>query len=238
MSEQDPIDDLPPDLRAMLDLVREPPPLPPEVSDRMLRALDVRVIAEAAAPSTVAGAKPTPGRGPFFRAPWQTLLGFVLGLVLGAAALALLRPAAPPREVVRERVVTRDREVRVEVPVPAPPRVAPPEAPPTPPPDVTERPVPQRHHRGDEGDDLAAEQRLLGPASTALNSGDPARALRLLDEHAARHRRGQLAPERELLRARALVRAGRRSEAEAVAARFRRRYPGHALLPAMNAALR
>ena len=89
MSEQDPIDDLPPDLRAMLDLVREPPPLPPEVSDRMLRALDVRVIAEAAAPSTVAGAKPTPGRGPFFRAPWQTLVGFLLGLVLGAAALAL-----------------------------------------------------------------------------------------------------------------------------------------------------
>jgi hypothetical protein len=235
MSQQDPIDDLPPDLRAMLDLVREPPPLPPEVSDRMLRALDVRVIAEAAAPSAGAGAKPTPGRGPFFRAPWQTLVGFLLGLVLGAAALALLRPTAPPREVVRERVVTRDREVRVEVPVPAP---APPDVRPTPPPDVSERPAPQRHRRGDEGDDLAAEQRLLGPASTALNSGDPARALRLLDEHAARHRRGQLAPERELLRTRALLRAGRRAEAEAVAARFRRRYPGHALLPAMNAALR
>ena len=90
MSQQDPIDDLPPDLRAMLDLVREPPPLPPEVSDRMLRALDVRVIAESAAPSPGAGAKPTPGRGPFFRAPWQTLVGFLLGLVLGAAALALL----------------------------------------------------------------------------------------------------------------------------------------------------
>lgn len=233
MSQQDPIDDLPPDLRAMLDLVREPPPLPPEVSDRMLRALDVRVITEAAAPSAGAGVKPTPGRGPFFRAPWQTLVGFLLGLVLGAAALALLRPTAPPREVVRERVVTRDREVRVEVPAPAPPEVRP-----APPPDVVERPVRQRPRRGDEGDDLAAEQRLLGPASTALNSGDPARALRLLDEHAARHRRGQLAPERELLRARALLRAGRRAEAEAVAARFRRRYPGHALLPAMNAALR
>ncbi len=237
MSQQDPIDDLPPDLRAMLDLVREPPPLPPEVSDRMLRALDVRVITEAAAPSPGAGVKPTPGRGPFFRAPWQTLVGFLLGLVLGAAALALLRPAAPPREVVREvvrdRVVTRDREVRVEVPAPAPPEVRP-----APPPDVVERPVQQRHRRGEEGDDLAAEQRLLGPASTALNSGDPARALRLLDEHAARHRRGQLAPERELLRARALLRAGRRAEAEDVAARFRRRYPGHALLPAMNAALR
>ncbi len=43
---------------------------------------------------------------------------------------------------------------------------------------------------------LADETRLLRDADQALRAGNPARALGLLDEHAARFPRGVLAPER------------------------------------------
>lgn len=234
MSQQDPIDELPPELRAMLDHAREPAPLPPEMATRMLRSLDARIIAEAAVPSSSAVRQPTPQRARSFRAPWQTLAGFVLGALLGAGIYHLLRPSAPAREVVRERVVTR--EVRVEVPVPLPaPAPSPPQSAPE---EQPEAPAPQRHRSHDESDDLAAEQRLIDAARMSLRGGEPSAALTQLDAHSRRYRRGQLAPERELLRVRALLRAGRRGEAEAVAASFLRRYPRHALRPAVEAALR
>ena len=236
MSEQEPIDELPPDLRMLLDTAREPLPLPPDLEDRMLRGLDARVIAEAAAPSSGGEPKATPRRGPFFRAPAQTLLGFLLGAALGALVYRYAFPPPPPRETVRERVVLREREVRVEVP--APPRAAPPPSlTPVTLHETASEPAPRRRRSRDDDDDLRGEQALIDPARIALRS-DAASALRTLDVHAARYRHGQLAAEREYLRARALAALGRRDEARAVAARFRQKYPRHALLPALEAALR
>jgi hypothetical protein len=61
-----------------------------------------------------------------------------------------------------------------------------------------------RHHRHvtrrapppPPASDLAQETRLLRDADRALRAGDPASALTLLDQHAARFPKGALAPER------------------------------------------
>lgn len=76
--------------------------------------------------------------------------------------------------------------------------------------------------------DEAAETKLLGDAQSAVKS-DPAAALRACDEHAKRFPGGSLAQEREALAIEALVRLGRKGEAEKRLARFRAGYPssGH-----------
>jgi outer membrane protein assembly factor BamD (BamD/ComL family) len=57
---------------------------------------------------------------------------------------------------------------------------------------------------------------------------NPAEALRALEEHRARFPQGTFAQEREVLAIEALVRLGRRAEAEARAAAFARQFPGSA----------
>lgn len=76
--------------------------------------------------------------------------------------------------------------------------------------------------------DEAAETKLLGDAQSALKS-DPAAALRACNEHAKRFPGGSLAQEREALAIEALVRLGRKDDAEKRLARFRGSYPssGH-----------
>jgi hypothetical protein len=61
-------------------------------------------------------------------------------------------------------------------------------------------------------DELAEETALLGAAQSALARGDAASALALLDEHATRFPRGELAPERRAARALALCKSGRVEE--------------------------
>jgi hypothetical protein len=62
------------------------------------------------------------------------------------------------------------------------------------------------------GDPLEDEAKLLAAAHTALSGGDAARALILLDQHAAKFPRGTLAPERRAARAMALCKLGRTAE--------------------------
>jgi hypothetical protein len=82
------------------------------------------------------------------------------------------------------------------------------------------------------GTDPAATERaevtLLAQAQSALTT-QPAETLARCDEHARRFAGGTLAQEREVLAIDALLRLGRRSEAEARAARFRGSFPksGH-----------
>jgi hypothetical protein len=85
------------------------------------------------------------------------------------------------------------------------------------------RPSASAAHEEDDG--VAREAALLESARRAL--GDPGRALSLLARHQHEFPRGVLATERELLMIDALVRAGRRSEAEERGARFRARAPGN-----------
>lgn len=67
---------------------------------------------------------------------------------------------------------------------------------------------------------LGAETQLMRPADQALRTGDPARALELLDEHALHFPQGVLAEERSAERVTALCALGRVDEAHAEAARF------------------
>lgn len=67
---------------------------------------------------------------------------------------------------------------------------------------------------------LVLELDLIREAHAAMQSGDAARALVLVDEHARRHPAGALAEEREALRVLALCRLGRAAESRAAADRF------------------
>jgi hypothetical protein len=72
---------------------------------------------------------------------------------------------------------------------------------------------------GDGPPSIAAELALIEGAQTALRAHAPDRALRFLNEHAARFPKGALGEERYGLRAIALCNLGR-SEAVALATRF------------------
>jgi outer membrane protein assembly factor BamD (BamD/ComL family) len=76
---------------------------------------------------------------------------------------------------------------------------------------------------------LLAEIALLDRARNALRERASARAVALLEQHARRFARGELAPEAAALRIEALVQRGSHAEAEALAQRFVRAYPNHPL---------
>lgn len=145
-----------------------------------------------------------------------TLSAFVLGGVLGAAAM-WLRPAPEPR------TITVERRVEVEVPativVSAPAAPSPAAAPPpslaTAKPSATAKPVSD-----------AAERVLIEKIHSALGHGDPAGALSAVAEHEKQFPSGSHADEREALAVQALSRQGRMDEARARADRFRKRFPG------------
>ena len=73
-------------------------------------------------------------------------------------------------------------------------------------------------------DALAAETRLLESARSALG-GEPARALQITREHAARFPAGRLSAERSIIEIDALLRLGRRAEAQARSERLLRGSP-------------
>jgi hypothetical protein len=125
----------------------------------------------------------------------KTVVGVALLGTLGAGGYFALRPVrhaapAPTQAVLAPRVeappveVVVEEPVAIEVPAPAPaPRHRPAvrRAPAPPPPPAA---------------DLAEETRLLRDADKALRAGATAKAISLLDEHAARFPKGALAPER------------------------------------------
>ena len=79
-------------------------------------------------------------------------------------------------------------------------------------------------------DPFAVELALLQRAQTAYTRRDTSVALAVLAEHAHRFPRGRLAEEREALRVRTLLAAGRSAEAHHVATAFGRAFPRSALL--------
>jgi len=84
----------------------------------------------------------------------------------------------------------------------------------------------------------AAELRLLQRAHAAYESGSFARTLALLSEHARRFPKGRLAEERDALRARSLLRAGRTAEARRAVETFGTHFPRSVLLPRLEEMLR
>jgi hypothetical protein len=75
-------------------------------------------------------------------------------------------------------------------------------------------------------------------AHNAYASHEFANALVLVSEHARRFPRGLLAEEREALRVRCLLAAGRTSEAQRAAAAFPKRFPRSVLVPRIQAEAR
>jgi len=82
-------------------------------------------------------------------------------------------------------------------------------------------------------DDTESEASFLRRTRTALDS-DPARALRMTEEHASRFPRGVLAQERDVIAIDALVRLGAHDEARARARAFRARHPRSAHLSRLD----
>jgi hypothetical protein len=91
-----------------------------------------------------------------------------------------------------------------------------------------------RRRAGGELDWLAVQLELLQRAQAAYTRRDFASALALLAEHARRFPRGHLAEEREALRVRSLLAAGRPEEARRAAVQFGRRFPRSVLLPSLQ----
>jgi hypothetical protein len=174
--------------------------------------------------------------------PWLKA-GAVVGLVLAALALYLGRPDAPPPP-------TAPPPAPVAVPEPAPviaPIVAPSVAPL---PDRPPPPAPRRARRALEVETEIAppeplappidvvveappsppaspedELALLAAARRALRT-DASRALALVAEHRAHFPSSAFAEERAVLEVDALLRSGRRVEAERAAEALLRRWPG------------
>jgi hypothetical protein len=73
--------------------------------------------------------------------------------------------------------------------------------------------------------EVEAEVQILRDAHAALQAGDPAGALALLDVHARRFPAGALAEEREATRPAALCVLGRTADARQAAAQFLRSFP-------------
>jgi outer membrane biosynthesis protein TonB len=140
-----------------------------------------------------------------------------------AAPVARAEPAPSPPRVA---VVKAPRRPEAE---PAP--LADEKPPPPPPaPIVDEKPAPLPAPE----DTLPAETQRLREAHGALQGGDPARALALLDEKAAAG--AQLHEEREAARALALCQLGRVEEGRAAAERFLRESPRSPLADRVRAA--
>jgi len=79
--------------------------------------------------------------------------------------------------------------------------------------------------RAPAGTSLDEEVFAIDQARRALAGGDPAAALRLVDAYDVRYRGGALAQESAELRVEALYRAGRRAQADTLAARFLAEHP-------------
>ena len=175
----------------------------------------------------IAASQAHPQRGPI-------VLPAVLPLLAAAAGMTFFfatRSAPPTLDITAEPVVAvstpaTSASTAVSVPVPRPSgrEVAPPasERPPTPSQARTPAPaaVPALS--------LSAEIQTLDRVRSALDQ-DPARALALLDTY-DRVRDKRLGAEAQLLRMEALVRAGRNSEARALAQGFVAAHPGSPLV--------
>ncbi|HVY38142.1 MAG TPA: hypothetical protein VHM31_09405 [Polyangia bacterium] len=86
------------------------------------------------------------------------------------------------------------------------------------------------------GDRFTGELELLQRAQAAYTRREFSGALALLAEHARRFPRGHLAEERDALRVRSLLGAGRTDEAHRAAVVFRVRFPRSVLLPRVDSA--
>ena len=78
---------------------------------------------------------------------------------------------------------------------------------------------------------------MLDQARTAIEEGDPARGLSILDAYGSRFPHGVMGPEASILRIEALVNAGDRTEAKREASAFLRSNPTSPYAPRIRSLL-
>jgi hypothetical protein len=224
---------LEPELEALLNPGRIERHAPPEVRARALARGRAIIAAGGRIPpiSTLellapAPAKPAPPRG-LVRLVLPTSIA---AAIAGIGAVATLRsppahtptpaPSAQPAAAITEAVTDTATDTVQGSSTPpeavTPPLVAPPKSAPS------ARP---------EGELAPTELQLLGRAQTAYTHRDFARAISLVSELTRRFPNGHLAEEREALRVRSLLGAGRTDEGRRAAAAFAVRFPRSVLLP-------
>ncbi|MDP1823450.1 MAG: hypothetical protein Q8L48_09415 [Archangium sp.] len=218
------LDPLSQDVLSALDLERRRPSVPDDQLARLAARLDLTFAVPPLPPPPPAGGAGA-AKALTASAGGKAVL-VAVGLAVGGVTGAQLQARfGTPREVIIERRV--EVPVQVQVPVPVAPVPLEPELP---------SPEPLRPAKVEKAP-VEVERLLIEQATAALSRGNAAQALEACTQHAAQFREGQLAEERESLAIRALLRLGRRDEAETRAAAFRGRYPEGLLLDVVEKAL-
>lgn len=205
---------------------------------RVRAAIGAKLVAAAAAGAILASAKGSAAAGSAVPVGLKALTLVSLALVtaagVGTAMYVRSTPAieaAPPAAV---RTTTSD-PASPAAPAPAlmdselPEAVLPPaeraateKRRPMPPPSAMPARAPVRVRAATAS--VEAEMGFIGEAREALRSGEGARALLLLDEHARRYPAGALGEERDAMRVASLCALGRVAEARAAAGQFLRTF--------------
>jgi hypothetical protein len=241
------MEDLDPDIAALLRTAEPYPDAPAGVQIRVGQALMQRIAdarsGESPTGSSVGSAAAGAPKNAIVTAlassPFRIIAGtFVAGAIVGAGLHAVIRPA-------KERVVYVERAPLVQpLPAVALTSSAPPDAPEVAAAQAGESlrvrraPAPPEKRTVALQSDLGAEQALLDVARRALAQGRNEEALGPIERHARRYPDGILTEEREALAVNVLVALQRQDEARQRAAHFFERYPKSLLRGSVEAALR
>ena len=247
-------DRLTPELQSLLSAEREAPGPDAGARDRVARrlgqTLGVTLVAAGASTAAASGAQavlPKALVGKSLAA--KLMIAAVVGGV-GAGGVAATVTLVHRRAAARAAHASPPRVAPPPAPRSAPAAATPPLPPPSlsaavePPPmaaptaTATEPPAAHEPHHAARHADLAAERALLADARAAMQTSDAARALAILDEHARRFPRGQLAEERDALRVAALWLDGDHEAARRRADDFARRHPDSLFLPSVQRTVR
>jgi hypothetical protein len=182
--------------------------------------------------ATAAGGSIAPkaaGLGGVALAKWLAVAVAVL-LAATAAVVATRHDTAPVLVAPRSTEAPPLATAALPVDAPAPPLAGAPLAPtvpvaPTAPVAAPRAAVPKPHDPPAPTSTLADQVSAMDRARAALEEGDAARALRLVDEYEAHFRGGAFQQEADVLRVEALVRRGDRAGAQRAGARFLAAHP-------------
>jgi hypothetical protein len=205
-------------VQSLLDSAKELPEQPAAVRERVLSR--ARMTAAAPLPVVTAPA-PHPRFSPQLAAAGAAaVVGGLVGSVLALGGSWPAHPPAPPALAVGSQPVAAPlavpNPVALPAPVPVPAGVAA---------EPPRRAAPGKARREEAQESYNAELELMRSAHTAYASRDFTSALVLVGEHARRFPGGLLTEEREALRVRCLLGAGRRSQARVAADSFAARFP-------------
>ena len=222
------LEQLPENIRTLLDSVQPLDPVPEDVRhrslDRARRAVSLLGSARVVRPRVA-------GLG------LKLAAAFIVAAAAVSAATAVMRARHPQRHAPSVATGSRSEIAPSSAVVVSP---APATVTPIPVPEASSDgplsallPAPSAAHSAREW--YALELKMLQPARAALARGDYTAALANLAEHQRRFPEGRLSEEREGLRVEALWGAGRTAEATSAAVAFRKRFPGSVLISRMRA---